>query len=526
MTAPLETVLEGYKSVLELLEAADMPDQTQALGVLVARDAVQALWIDLPQHSAEVLTLLYQLDKRLKQQADRIIQAIDLADVRTSLNPASTAWWWFLENACAPTPLNAAIERYKAALAAFEADIAQPARNQQSDLLIQTILEVFLAREALQTQLNATPSAEALMKVNELDDRLRQQFDRMLPKVHRESRRKALERLENLRDLSKPPETAWWWFQKVPIHVWDRFDLAWNMLTLMWLAATFSLLVDISTRFLSGSPGTIGAFAVIFQSILALAGGGALTKTGQEAIDRILKNLRVPRWLWQESKFLAASILLLCFIGLRLSLPRIAVEYNNNGFQDYLNGRLDSAEKKYKRAVELFPDYTEAHYNLGLLYEDLQNLERARTEYSLAVQSEFPLAHNNLARLYIIEGKYPNAVSLLSKGIASLEANAQIQPKEGIRYSLYKNNGWARFKQGRYEEAKADLEVALTQAGVEQKTSAYCLLAQTLEKLKEKQNALVNYQRCSESPINENSPEEDDWVHLAEQRLKAAGRKP
>jgi tetratricopeptide (TPR) repeat protein len=60
-------------------------------------------------------------------------------------------------------------------------------------------------------------------------------------------------------------------------------------------------------------------------------------------------------------------------------------------------------------------------------------------------------------------------VNLLSKGIANLEANEQIQPKEGIRYSLYKNEGWARFKQGRYEEAKAYLEVALAQAEVEPK---------------------------------------------------------
>jgi hypothetical protein len=39
------------------------------------------------------------------------------------------------------------------------------------------------------------------------------------------------------------------------------------------VSSNIQLLVDISTRFLSGSPGTIGAFAVIFQSILALAGG-------------------------------------------------------------------------------------------------------------------------------------------------------------------------------------------------------------------------------------------------------------
>jgi hypothetical protein len=81
----------GYKTVLTSLEAADTPNQTQVLSVLVARDAVQALWIELPEHSVDLLTLLWQLDKRLKQQADQIIQVVDLVDVRTSFNPEVTA---------------------------------------------------------------------------------------------------------------------------------------------------------------------------------------------------------------------------------------------------------------------------------------------------------------------------------------------------------------------------------------------------------------------------------------------------
>jgi hypothetical protein len=37
--------------------------------------------------------------------------------------------WWFLENACAPTSLNAAVDRYKTALAAFETEIVHPQRR-------------------------------------------------------------------------------------------------------------------------------------------------------------------------------------------------------------------------------------------------------------------------------------------------------------------------------------------------------------------------------------------------------------
>ena len=330
-----------------------------------------------------------------------------------------------------------------------------------------------------------------------------------------------------VRELRHPTERAWWWFQPLPIHGWNRFDPAWKLLTLTWLTATFSLLTDISSRFLSGGPGTLGAFVVIFQSLIALAGSGTLTKSGQATVEKTLKRWKIPRHWWQEVKFGGASLLLLFFVGFRLALPRIAIEYNNSGFQDYDSGRLDSAESKYERALKLNPDYTEAHYNLGLLYEDLQDLGRARTQYSFAVQSRFAPAHNNLARLEILAENEAAAVNLLQKGIGILEADDQFfEGKEQVRYSLYKNLGWARLQQQRYPDAQFWLERAISVQALEPQAAAHCLLAQALDAQDRKQPALDAWKHCNTYARNPNAPEEDAWIETAKQRLEAAGSQP
>ncbi|MDB9412513.1 tetratricopeptide repeat protein [Microcystis aeruginosa] len=42
---------------------------------------------------------------------------------------------------------------------------------------------------------------------------------------------------------------------------------------------------------------------------------------------------------------------------------------------------MSSAEEDYQRALSLNPDDAEAHFNLGLLYEELQDFDLARKEY-------------------------------------------------------------------------------------------------------------------------------------------------
>lgn len=529
MSVQFEVALKEYKTALEKVESTDFPSQEQSLAVLAARDVVYEMQTNGTSPSAEQLIQIWQVDNRLKQQARRITQVVKLADWRSSVYPPQETWWWFLEDI---DPLNEAVKRYEQALDDLKSAISPIAETTGTTLSVEPFLEVFLARDVLQNHLGKDPPSSAmLIRVGECDRELKHLFGDSLSTQSLNSRRNLSEHLEDLRDVLKPSETAWWWFQKIPIRWWDRLDLAWNTLTLIWLAATFSLLMDISTRFLSGGPGTFGAFAVIFQSALALAGGGALTKTGQAIVDRSLQSMRVPRHLWQEYKFGAATLLLLTFVGFRLALPWIAVKYNNSGFEDYIAGQLGSAEAKYKRALELAPNYAEAHYNLGLLYEDLQNLDQARTEYSLAVKSQIPMAHNNLGRLHILSDKpenYPIAVNLLAKGIALVENDPNIvEGRDEVRYSLYKNMGWVRLKQGRYEEAKVLLERATSIPQVKYPAAANCLLAQTLEKLpNSKRDALSLWQRCEQSAKNPDAPEEDGWIHQAQQKLNAAKKKP
>ena len=532
MTSQLNFALKGYKTAINALETANPPSSEQILEVLIARDAVRKALSAENQDSAALLIAVLQLDKRLKAQACQILQVANLADWRASFNPPAEAWWWFFTTAELKTELDVLLEQYDTALTNLEEALEKSAQFQTNQLSVELVVAVFTVRDALEKQLEeAETPGLSLVKVRELDSRLRKQFQAFAKQLSQENRRNILRQLEDLRDICRPPTAAWWWSPKIPVHWWDRLDLAWDTLAIIWLAATFSLLTDISSRFLSGGggPGLFGSFAVIFQSILALAGGGALTKTGQAAVEGTLKRWGIPRYWWQEDKLGAAGLLLLSFVGFRLSLPQIAVWYNNAGYRDYEAGQLDSAESKYKRAIKLNPDYTQAHYNLGSLYEDIHDLKQARTHYGIAAQSGSPLAHNNLARLYIQskEKEYAVAVNLLLRGLFLLEDESQLreEDREKLRYSLYKNLGWARLKQNRPEKAKEALEQAASIKGVQPQASAYCLLAQALEQLKQEKQALEAWEKCDKYPRDPRNPEEDDWIYEAEQRLKAAGKK-
>ena len=447
--------------------------------------------------------------------------------MRASFNPQTEAWWWFLSTNKLESELDRLLERYDADLNNLGKAIDKFSALQTNQLLLEKILAVLITRDALQKELEKAPvSPENLLKISQLDCLLREKIQKLPQDITWEVRCYILTKLEDIRAVNHPAQQSWWWFLNIPIHGWERLNLARDTLTFIWLASIFSLFADIASRFLSGGAGLgmFGSFTVIFQSILALASGGALSQTGQKAVEGTLKQWRVPKYWWQEAKFGAAGLLLLFFIGFRLYLPQIAVKYNNFGFQDYQKGQLDSAESKYKRAIELNPNYTQVHYNLGILYEDLQDLKQAQTQYSLAIQSGFPPANNNLARLYILSKKVPVAVNLLFKGIYQLENEPKFQKikgKELIQYSLWKNLGWARLKQERYQEAKDALETAITIENIPKQASAYCLLSQVLEKLdsnqKAFQEALVD---CLQYPINPHNPEEDEWVYQAQQKLK------
>ncbi len=323
--------------------------------------------------------------------------------------------------------------------------------------------------------------------------------------------------LKDWRASLNPPAEAWWWHFAAPLGLAERFDWLWTALALLFLAISLSLIADISPRFLSGGPDARGALAVIAQSLLILlTTSSVLTSTGREALRRVFSTAPFLRPLWEEAGALAAMLLLILLFLFYQSLPRMALNYNDRGFESYQAGQLTSAQRHYERAIKLEPDLLQAHYNLGLLYEDLGDLDKAKTEYQIALKGGLDLAYNNLARLYILEEKYAKAIPLLLEGLERATDDV-------VRHDLYKNLGWARLGQARYEEAVAALQQAIELEP--EAAPAQCLLAQVLEALDGQAEAVDQAWETCIRYGDSSRPDEDGWLGLAGQHFKDQANK-
>ncbi|NEP49466.1 MAG: tetratricopeptide repeat protein [Moorea sp. SIO3C2] len=369
------------------------------------------------------------------------------------------------------------------------------------------VLEVLTARDTVQAKLSNQSQIPtgSLIQVNGLDNRLKKETNKITTVVD----------LSEWHSILNPKVDAWWWFFKPPKHRWDYLDWLWKILTVVFLTSSLSLTVDISSRFLSGGPDTVGAFVTATQSVLTLlAGRSALTKPGQESIKSGLTRLNIPKYLWEEVSCGIAFSILLISVTFRLSLPEIAIFYKNLGDRYIFEKsppQFAAAISSYKRALFLNPDYIEPHHQLGRVYEKLQDHEKAIAQYKIAVQDDFEVAYNNLGRMYILNKKYYQASSLLLTGLDLTE-------NDEVRYYLLKNLGWARLKQERYAEAKTRLEDAINLD--KKKAPAYCLLAQVLEEAGDNNTAIImkNWASCLGYASSYNI-DEDKWIDQARQRL-------
>jgi len=414
-------------------------------------------------------------------------------------------------------------QRYEAAIAQLTQAIAE---TKPDAVLLPVILEALAARDALQTQLLAASAVtgEALSLIAQLDQHLKDQaatIERCLKAV-------------DWQTSFSPPVTAWWWTLKpTSPNAWWNQDWIWQAVSITCITVAVGLFGDVSTRFLKGGPDTLGAIAVSAQSIGALlTAGGALTVAGQEANKRLLNRLQIPDRYWHTVGAGGSLLLLLSAVGLRTSLPQIASLYSDWGFQKYKQGDWGSAEELYQRALQLNPDNDQASFRLGVLYEELQDSEKARSNYRLAVRAGIPDAVNNFSRLSLLDKKPAPAIPLLLK---ALEKEAELPPES--RYSLLKNLGWARLQQRDYGEAEDRLTdaIKLQQTAKLNKGSAdskeglpiaspYCLLAQVKTAQGEKSAALQAWETCN-AEENPYIQEETEWAVTAREQLKEEDKK-
>jgi tetratricopeptide (TPR) repeat protein len=85
--------------------------------------------------------------------------------------------------------------------------------------------------------------------------------------------------------------------------------------------------------------------------------------------------------------------------------------------------RPDLAVSHLERAIQLMPTLATAHYNLGTLLQQQNELDRAQNEYQLALQyasdeREAAQTHNNLGVLFDQRGQRDQAIEEFTQAIA------------------------------------------------------------------------------------------------------------
>jgi tetratricopeptide (TPR) repeat protein len=371
---------------------------------------------------------------------------------------------------------------------------------------IKLVLSVLFIRDKVQASLSSSSlSNEDFIKLVTLDDRLKKAAKSVTRKVNLESWRASLH----------PPENNWWWFLD-SVDCLDPFGWLWQFFTLLVLTASLSLLVEISNRFLKGGIDWIGSFAVVSQGIVTLfAAGTVLTTAGQIVIEKTLANFRIPKHHWQQAKLWLSLALLGLLCGIWSFMPALAAYFNEQGTDRYNQGRAAEALLYFERATNLDPTNLKAHYNLGQLYEELQDLDKAKIQYQIAAKGQFSAGYNALGRLALQSNKLEDAAALLQSGL-------KIVHGKKVQYGLLKNLGWVRLKQKDYTEAEKNLRQAISLETAfeakQQPAGAHCLLAQVLEKKTPPSSARQEWQLCLER-TKVTRPEEDTWRRLARNRL-------
>lgn len=414
-----------------------------------------------------------------------------------------------------------ALNRYRKALDLWEKKGEEPADDRA--------LEVLTARDAVQHWLGQTPdvTSEQLLQLDELDDRL----DPQKPSLY-----KALD-LDHWRSLVKPPESATWWYPQPPAllpflekrhPVLERFDWLFTFLSLFFLTLAVTVVLDTLNRVVGEGLNTQGMFPVVVQVLLTIAGGSAaLTQNGRNFLRMILTRLRIPTHWWQEFSALAALLILLIVAGIHeLYLPQLASDRYQEGIAHYEARQFDSALQAYKQSLALQPDFVEAHYSLGLIYEDLQRTDEAISAYQRVVSQDADAldkliwlrAHNNLGRLHILNGDYRTAwVSLDRAFNAITEADLSSEDMQIERYNLLKNLGWMWLGQERLLEADEFLQQAIAQSP--ERAAAHCLQAQVLTELEQTGAAQASWLSCLGGERNQ-QPEEAEWAAMAREQLE------
>ena len=173
--------------------------------------------------------------------------------------------------------------------------------------------------------------------------------------------------------------------------------------------------------------------------------GDALAEEGRnaEAIKHYCEALRTKSKYW-PGIYLNLGVALMAVDKIDESIdnfsraiqikPDFAEAHNNMGIALEKHGKLTEAISHYREALRIKPDYAEAHNNMGIALEKQGNFSEAISHYfeALQINPKYASAHNNLGNAMAQQGNFEAAVYHYQEAL-------RINPKyAGAYYNLGK----------------------------------------------------------------------------------------
>ena len=133
--------------------------------------------------------------------------------------------------------------------------------------------------------------------------------------------------------------------------------------------------------------------------------------------------------------------------------PKPAVKEFQKGMKADQDGKKEDAIRHYQKAIEIAPDFYEAHNNLGSDYVSQSNFAGARKEFELAIQQNQSDAASyfNLANVCMLMNNAADASKYLEEGLRR-------EPESALGQFLL---GSLDFKTGKLPEAERSLRQAI-----------------------------------------------------------------
>jgi hypothetical protein len=377
------------------------------------------------------------------------------------------------------------------------------------------LLGCLLARDAVEAVQGAIVDPGTALQVMAADLKLQ----RLRPRLARLG-----EELVLLRRLRRPAEEAWWWFPERSRSLGAERGL--SVAALLLVPFSLGVALDAARRYGVEGIGVESALPIAAAVLGSVSLSGVLSGGVRGGLTRWLDAVdwgRGPRLAISGAIFL---LLLAICCTFRL-YPRLSRHYEALGHRELEpqtrggHPQLDLGRIHLERAVRFDPTNQVAHFELGGLYEDLLEEDKALTEYRIASAAGFDLAFDNLGRLYLHRKELDRAAVVLRAGLARLGR----APEPELRYALLKNLGWARVAQKRFAEARA----LLVDAAVlyPNRPAAHCLLAKAAMGLADGAAAVEEWRRCLGTVTGGElaDPDTDAWIGEAQDFLAGpAGR--